>query len=779
MEIRVRGRVQGVGFRPTVWRLARALRLSGEVLNDGEGVLIRVRGDEAAITRLLVRLRHESPPLARIDRIESRYVAAAVLPGFRIVESQSNDIRTEIAPDAAVCTACAAEIFDPYQRRFRYAFTTCTHCGPRLSIATHIPYDRATTTMARFAICAACRSEYDDPADRRFHTEAIACHVCGPKPKLVRCDGRAVTFASYSMLDDCDAVCTLLQRGHIVAIKGIGGYQLACDATNEEAVLRLRGAKRRASKPLPLMARDIEIIRRYCSPDGEEMHALTGPAGPIVLLPATGQKLPDAVAPGLGIFGFMLPTTPLHLLVLRRMNRPVIMTSGNISDEPQIIDDREALTRLGGIAEFALIHDRPIAMRLDDSVVRVMDGAARILRRGRGFAPAAIALPKGFAGAAELLAVGGDLKSAFCLLKGGKAVLSQHVGDLGDVTTYDDYLLGVQRLTALFAHVPAATAVDRHPEYRSTEFARARGIPMIEVQHHHAHVAACLVENGHRIDAPPVLGVVLDGLGWGDDETIWGGEFLLADYRIAKRLATFKPVAMPGGDAAAREPWRSLYAHLTAEMSWAELTMSFAELEIYGMLNAGPRATLDAMIRSRINASKASSCGRLFDAMAAALGICNDGQGYEGEAATKLEALVCQDTLLREDEELAYPFTTPNLPGLHIPYVEPLAMWRAVLGDLILRTSPGVIAARFHKGLAKVIATMAEQLARRQESDESRFDTVALSGGCFQNKVLLEQTASRLRSAGFTVFSHALVPSNDGGLALGQAAVAAAILLAT
>ena len=779
VEIRVRGRVQGVGFRPTVWRLAHDLNLSGEVLNDGEGVLIRAAGEQQAIDGFLARLRSAPPPLAHIARIETQPVAIDVAPGFRIVESSVGRASTEIAPDAAICPECAAEIFDPYERRFRYPFTTCTHCGPRLSIATGIPYDRALTTMAGFPLCAACRVEYDDPADRRFHAEASACHICGPKAKLVRLDGRAVSFECFSMLDDCDAVATLLQRGHIVAIKGIGGYQLACDATNADAVGRLRAAKRRETKPLALMARDLKIIRRYCTPDDDETRLLHSPAGPIVLLRAIGpESLPEAVAPGVGMLGFMLPSATLHLLALHRMQQPVVMTSGNATDAPQIIDDREAMERLDGIAEFALTHDRPIAMRVDDSLVRVIDGAPRVLRRGRGYAPAAIALPEGFAGAPDLIAMGGELKNAFCLLADGKAVLSPYIGDLADAATCDDYRRSLDHFAALFDHRPTAIAIDKHPEYRSSKLGHARaqdaGLPLVEVQHHHAHVAACLAENGRALEAPPVLGIVLDGLGWGDDETIWGGEFLLADYRAAKRLGTFKPVAMPGGDAASREPWRNLYAHLTAEMGWAELTMNFATLDLYRNLASRPRATLDAMIKSGTSAPTASSCGRLFDAVAAALDICRDRQRHEGDAAGRLEALIGEPTLHDEDDTLAYPFTIPFLPDSGLPYIEPLAMWRALLGDLILATPAPVVAARFHTGLAKAILAMVIKLA----GDDKRFDTVALSGGCFQNKVLFEETATRLRAAGFTVLTHSQVPMNDGGLALGQAAVAAARLIA-
>jgi hydrogenase maturation protein HypF len=778
VEIRVRGRVQGVGFRPTVWRLAQELRLSGEVLNDGEGVLIRAAGAKSAIDFLVARLHDEPPPLAQIASIETRPAAFTSPAGFRIVESRAGAAATEIAPDAAICPACAAEIFDPYERRFRYPFATCTHCGPRLSIATAVPYDRATTTMASFPLCPACGAEYGDPADRRFHAEATACHVCGPKARLVRLDGRAVSFECFSMLDDVDAVCTLLQRGHIVAIKGLGGYQLACDATNGDAVARLRIAKRRETKPLALMARDLDVIRRYCTPDDSGIRALQSSAAPIVLLRADGpEALPEAVAPGIATLGFMLPTTPLHMLALRRMSRPVVMTSGNVTNAPQIIDDREAMERLGAIAEFALVHDRPIALRVDDSLVRVIDGAPRVLRRSRGLAPAATPLPEGFEEAPDLVAMGGELKSAFCLVADGKAVLSPYIGDLDDAATCDDYRRAMDHFAALFDHRPGAVAIDKHPEYRSAKLGRARAqdenLPLVEVQHHHAHVAACLGENGRPLDAPPVLGIVLDGLGWGDDGTIWGGEFLLTDYRAAHRLGTFKPVAMPGGDAAAREPWRNLYAHLTAEMGWAELTMNFAEVEVIRDLTRRPHATLDAMIEAGTNAPRASSCGRLFDAVAAALGICRDRQGHEGDAASRLEALVCEKTLRDEDDTLAYPFSIPNLPGSGLPYVEPLAMWRALLGDLILGTPAPVIAARFHKGLAKILAAMAAKLA----GDERSFDTVALSGGCFQNKVLFEEGVARLRAAGFTVLAHSQVPMNDGGLALGQAAIAAARLI--
>lgn len=745
IELRVRGRVQGVGFRPTVCRIARELGLSGEVQNDGEGVLIRVAGEGSAILGLLDRLEREPPPLARIERIEQGRFTTPCLPGFRITETASGTAHTEITPDAAICPACAREVLDASQRRHQYAFANCTHCGPRFSIVRAIPYDRSATTMAHFALCASCGREYRDPQDRRFHAEAIACTECGPRVRLV---------PEASSRDPIQLAAELLQGGHILAVKGLGGYQLACDATNPDVVSRLRAVKHRETKPFALMARDMDVIRRYCLVSPHEARLLSSPEAPIVLLRAAGESLPEDVAPGLTTFGFMLPTTPLHLLLLRHIDHPVVMTSGNLTDEPQITDDDAALAGLGGIADFVLLHDRPIATRVDDSVVRVVAGSARVLRRARGFAPAAIPLPPGFATAPELIAAGGELKATFCLVKDGKAILSQHIGDLEDPRTFDDYRNGIAHYTALFDHRPTAIAADLHPEYLSSKYARERKLRLIEVQHHHAHVAACLAENGRALHSAPVLGVVLDGLGWGGDGTIWGGEFLLANYRHAKRCGMFKAVAMPGGTAAVREPWRNLYAHLKAA----------------GLQPHRPNSVLDAMIRNGVNSPMGSSCGRLFDAVAAALGICRDRQSHEGQAASRLEALVCERTLHQEDDELAYPF---SLAVMEPVCIDPAAMWRTLLDDLARETPHPVIAARFHKGLAIAVVAMARHLAAYVT-----FDTVALSGGCFQNAVLLEQTERRLRDAGCNVLSHSIVPANDGGLALGQAAVAAAQLIA-
>lgn len=780
VEVRVRGRVQGVGFRPTVWRIARRLGLDGDVLNDGEGVLIRVRGVSSTVTALISELCASPPPLAEITGIETRDYDGNIEPGFVIIDSKAGAARTEISPDAATCRACAAEVLDPFLRRFRYPFTNCTHCGPRLSIVLSVPYDRATTTMAPFPLCETCGTEYRDPADRRFHAEATACHICGPTARLIRFDGRAFSFEQHSMLDEVDAALGLIQKGEIVAIKALGGYQLACDATRPATVALLRQRKRRDAKPFALMARDLDVVRRYAMVSDEEEAALASREAPIVLLAADGpEELPDEIAPGLNTLGFMLPSTPLHLLLLKRMGRPVVMTSGNLSDEPQLIDDGEAAEKLSSIAPYALTHNREIANRIDDSVVRSMGGKLRVLRRARGYAPASIGLPPGFEQAPEILAYGAELKSTFCLVKDGRAVLSQHQGDLEHALTYDDFRKNIALYRDLFDHRPVTLAADLHPEYLSAKLARAtatsENLLLLEVQHHHAHTAACLAENGRPLAAASVLAIVLDGLGYGSDGAIWGGEFLLADYRRFERLGTFKPVAMPGGAQAIREPWRNLHAHLMAEMGWPSFAMNFGELDLFAALTAKPLRTIDAMIKASVNSPKASSCGRLFDAVAAALGICFDRQAYEGEAAARLETIVSMQTLVEEGDDLAYPLPIPNLKGSGLPYIEPLGMWNAILGDLILKTPAPVIAARFHKGLAKSIAAMTLKLARRDEDDAApRFDTVALSGGCFQNKVLFEQVVSRLEALDFNVLTHSRVPANDGGVALGQAAIAAA-----
>jgi hydrogenase maturation protein HypF len=787
--IRVRGLVQGVGFRPTMWRLARRLGLRGWVANDGDGVRIHVCGPASAVEDFVLELPGESPPLARIDRIELE--PAAIVPadaGFYIATSGAAAVDTGVAPDAATCPACVAEILDPFGRRYRYPFTNCTHCGPRLSIIDRMPYDRTATRMADFTMCGACAGEYRDPADRRFHAEPIACHACGPKLELARADGRGLVLESLSALDPADAACTLLQRGHIVGIQGVGGYQLACDATDAAAVTRLRRLKRRERKPLAMMARDLAVIRRYAIVGEQEAALLASSAAPIVLLQRTAIAagnprrhdgaaiLAEGVAPGIDQLGFMLPNSPLHHLLLRRMPRPIVLTSGNLSDEPQAIDAQDARRRLGSIAEYFLEHDRGIARRVDDSVVRVVAGRPRVLRRARGYAPASLRLPPGFEAAPRILSFGGELKNTFCLLRHGTAVMSPHMGDLQDALTRADYERALQDFGRFFEFEPQILACDLHPDYASSQLARAEaarsGLPLVASQHHHAHIAACMAENAVACDAPAVLGVALDGMGLGPDGTLWGGEFLLADYAGFRRLGTFKPVALLGGEAAVREPWRNTYAHIMAQMGWAAFAMNYSELELYAFLQAQQRSLLDGMLRHGVNSPLASSCGRLFDAAAAAMGLVRERAWYEGQGAVELEAVVDHRCLREEDDRLSYPFPIPRLAGL--PYIEPLGFWCALFGDMILRTPVGVMSARFHRGLSNAIVRMVEQLAAQLDADGTARPTVALSGGVFQNRILFERVSSGLEAKGFAVLTHSQVPCNDGGLALGQAAIAAA-----
>ena len=780
LQIRVRGRVQGVGFRPAVWRLANEYGLDGEVLNDSEGVLIRTRGPADRIESLIARLSRDAPPLSRVEAIEKESFSGDIKAGFRIVESASGKARTEIAPDAVICAACATEILSPTSRRFRYPFTNCTHCGPRLTIVRGVPYDRSVTAMAPFPMCRQCADEYENPADRRFHAEPIACVACGPRARLVRLNKDAPLLDQSGERDAIKATFELIRHGEIVAVKALGGYQLACDATQADAIARLRQLKRRDRKPFALMARDIDVIRRYCRVSPAEERALCSPVAPIVLLDANGpQSLPDGIAPGMALLGFMLPSTPLHVLLLGESDFPMVMTSGNLSDEPQVIDDIEAATKLASIARYALTHDRDIVNRVDDSVVRLAAGKIRVLRRARGFAPASSRLPQGFEKTPDILAFGPQMKATFCVVKDGRAVLSQHQGDLEEAATSDDYRRNLGLFAMLFDHEPVLLACDKHPQYRSTYQAREQaakiGVPLVEVQHHHAHVAACIAENGRPLHAPPVLGVAFDGLGYGMDATVWGGEFLLADYRGFQRLGSLIPVAMPGGAKASREPWRNLYAHLTAVMEREQLITDFGKLEAVARLTKKPLATLDAMVKGNVNSPLSSSCGRLFDAVAAALGLCFERQSYEGEAAMLLEAAACCDTLQQAGKAYAYPFALSSLEDSGLLCIDPRPMWRALLGDLMSRVPIGVIADRFHKGLAAAVARMAARLAHDDDGRGQRFDTVALSGGCFHNRILLEETVRHLEDHGFHVLSHAEVPAGDGGVALGQAVVAAAL----
>ena len=765
----IRGQVQGVGFRPTVWRVAHELGLTGNVRNTGDGVEVRLWGMNS--DDFADQLRRQLPALAQIDDWERVPLTGPAPEEFSIDVSASSNMKTSVTPDINMCADCRSEIRDPFERRYRYPFANCTNCGPRFSIIEDAPYDRAKTTMDPFDPCLDCSTEYKDPADRRFHAQPVACHACGPRAWLEKLGRGTVNPESFSMMDDVDAAGGALMRGFILAVKGIGGFHLACDATKPDVVCTLRKRKRRKGKAFALMARDLDIIRRYAAVSDQEAALLNSSAAPIVLLKARGEALPDAVAPGLDRLGFMLPHTPLHHLLLARMERPVVMTSGNISGQPQCTENSDARADLAGIADFALMHNRKIANRIDDSVVRVDAGHTRILRRARGYAPAAIHLPEGFPKNRHVLALGPELKNTFSLVKDGQVILSQHMGDLEDLSTQADIDHNLDLYQSLYRFSPDLIAVDRHPEYLSTKrgYAMAQDRPIVEVQHHHAHIASCLVDNGRAITAPPVLGIALDGLGLGDDGTFWGGEFLIADYRGYRRAGCLKPVALPGGSVAVREPWRNAYAHLMAEMGWAEFEMNFADLELYQKLNATPRKTLDAMMASNTNAPLSSSCGRLFDAAAAIIGMAWEQQDYEGQAAMQFEA-VLDEAALDEPEDHAYPFAIPLLGGKGLPYIEPLAVWRAMLGDLILKTPVGVMSARFHRGLANAIAAMTARI-----TSDTGIDTVALTGGCFQNATLFSLVSARLKDRGLTLLSHSKIPANDGGLSLGQAAVALAI----
>jgi hydrogenase maturation protein HypF len=775
--IRIRGLVQGVGFRPTVWRLARDCGLAGEVWNDAEGVMIRAWGRPIDLDRFLRRLEEQPPPLARIDAVEWALAGDSPIDvGFHIVSSRAGEVHTAVGPDAATCHACLGETLDPCDRRYNYPFTNCTHCGPRLSIVRAVPYDRCNTSMAEFALCPACRAEYEDPEDRRFHAQPTACPSCGPHAWLERFVDDRTEPQRLTGCEAVEAARDLMISGSIIAIKGLGGFNLACDACNEDAVARLRDCKRRYAKPFALMARDLDVIRRYCAVDSQEESRLKSAAAPIVILPATGpDRVAEAVAPGYATLGFMLPNTPLHHLLLRDLDRPFVMTSGNLSQEPQCTDNEDARRRLSTIADYGLFHNRDIVNRLDDSVVRVMLGKTRLVRRARGYAPAPVRLPAGFEHAGPLLALGGELKSTFCFLKDGQAILSQHIGDLEDAATLADYQKALSLYLALYNHTPETIAVDMHPDYLSSKLGRERaladGCRIEEVQHHHAHIASCLAENAIPLDTRPVLGIALDGLGLGPDGTLWGGEFLLADYKTFERVGCFPPVTMPGGAQAVHQPWRNTFAHLEAAIGWERCKQEHAGLELVQDLDSKPLGTLAAMMRKGINSPLSSSCGRLFDAIAAAVGLCRDAVSYEGEAAIALESIADARTLARED---GYPIPVLvqalDLGGL--PTMDFSPLWGAILDDLEGAAPAGAIAARFHRGLVRAIVAMVCHIFERKNRRLERI--VALSGGSFQNKLLLEGVSHTLEGLGLTVLTHGQVPANDGGLALGQAAIAAA-----
>ncbi|MFJ9419893.1 carbamoyltransferase HypF [Streptomyces sp. NPDC101227] len=763
-RITVRGVVQGVGFRPFVHSLATELGLTGQVTNTGEGVLAEVEGEPAALARFAARIRADAPPLAAVEAVDAEDIAPTGGTGFVILPSHTDGpARTLVSPDAATCDACLAELRDPADRRHRHPFLTCTHCGPRFTIVTALPYDRAKTTMARFPMCPRCAREYADPTDRRFHAQPIACHDCGPRLRLVggpphEHDGDPLTGARR-----------LLADGAIVAVKGLGGYHLVCDAAQDHAVSLLRRRKARGNKPFALMVRQADDIEHLVHLTAEERALLTGPARPIVLLrrrtPNPTPGLSPAVAPGSPDLGVMLPYTPLHHLLFGLPGDPpgprlLVMTSGNVAGEPIVTDDDEALRRLAHLADAWLTHDRPIQVPCDDSVIRICDGEPLFVRRSRGHAPLPITLPLSVPPA---LAVGGDLKNVLCLGEGRRAWLSAHIGDMDDLATQEAFGRAEAHLETVTGVRPGLLAADRHPGYRSTRWARRHtgDRPLIHVQHHHAHIAAAMAENG--LDGRrPVIGVAFDGTGYGDDNAVWGGEILLADYDGYRRFGRLRYVPLPGGDTTVRRPYRMALAQLRAAgIDWT------GDLPPVAACPPDERRLLERQLERGLHCVPTSSMGRLFDAVSSLAGVCHHA-GYEAQAAIELEAAALTAHGDHDPGSPGYAFALDAADPAATALADAAPVLAAIVDDLRSGTAPALIAARFHTAVATLVRRCCA-LAR----ERTGLDTVALTGGVFANTLLAGTTARLLRRDGLTVLRHRRVPPNDGGLALGQLVVAA------
>ena len=754
-RVRVEGIVQGVGFRPYVFGLATRLALAGFVGNDAQGVFLEIEGPEEAVAEFLRVLETEPPPLAVIERVSADAVPAMGEERFTIVESRTGgEAQALVSPDTATCGDCLAELFDPADRRYRYPFTNCTNCGPRFTIVRGVPYDRPLTTMAPFEMCAACAAEYHDPADRRFHAQPVCCPDCGPR--LVLADPQRRPLPGTGT-DPLGAAVARLLAGEIVAVKGLGGYHLAVRADDEAAVARLRARKHREEKPFAVMVAGLEAAAGLGDFGPEEAGLLGGLRRPIVLAPKQdGIALAPSVAPGNRSLGLMLPYTPLHHLLARDLGVPFVLTSGNLTDEPIASTDDDAFDRLDSIADCFLLHDRAIHIRTDDSVVRAFRGRVFLVRRSRGFAPEPVLLPWAFP--RPVLATGAELKSTFCLAKDRRAFVSHHIGDLENYETYASFRDGIEHFGRIFDIEPEVVAHDLHPEYLSTKHAHdladleGAGVELTGVQHHHAHIASCLADNG---EAGPVIGVAFDGLGFGPDGTIWGGEILVADLAGFERAAHFAPVPMPGGAAAIREPWRMAAAY-------ADAAFEGSVPEQLGVLqrNAERWPQVTSLARAGVSAPLTSSAGRLFDAVAALLGV-RDAVSYEGQAAIELEQLADPVESGAYGLELTDRGGTLQLAGS--------GLVRAVVADQAEGTPPPIIAARFHNGLAAGVAEVCRRLRA-----ERGLGTVALSGGVFQNLLLLERCVAALERDRFRVLLHGRVPPNDGGISLGQAAVAGA-----
>ncbi len=746
-ELLVTGAVQGVGFRPFAYRLAHELSLGGFVRNEARGVFLHLTGPAPALEAFAIRLCSDALPPIRVEAVTvlQRGPAADHLP-FQILASDSaGPPEAVIMADLATCPACLREVLDPANRRHRYPFTNCTHCGPRFSIIQGIPYDRARTTMREFTPCPACRAEYENPADRRFHAQPNACPACGPQLAWWNPAGQLLAERE----DALRAAANALRAGQIVAVKGLGGFHLMCDARSETAVNELRARKHREEKPFAVMAPDLEGIRALCEVSDEEAALLQSPAAPIVLLARRAQTgVSEAVAPGNPSLGVLLPYTPLHHLLLRDLGFPVVATSGNLSDEPICTDEHEALLRLRGLADFFLVHNRPIARPLDDSIARIIAGKPCVLRRARGYAP--LPLPLARPAATPVLAVGAHMKTTVTLMLGARAMIGPHIGDLDTLEARRAFDRAIADLGTLYDTTPARWACDRHPDYASSAYARERGRDVIAVQHHHAHIASCMAEHG--LDGP-VFGLAWDGTGLGDDGTLWGGESLRVSRGNWQRIGTLRGFALPGGDPAARKP---LWSAVGALQEYVPDAMPGLAVELLGLPESEVR-TLMAVISKRINAPRTSSVGRWFDVVAALTGVCRFSS-FEGQAAMALEwsaTTVCS-------EPSPYPFDVSHENGLTVTSLSPALL--AVIADRRAGKAAGEIAARFHQTLAAVAVDQARQQPEK---------IVVLSGGCFQNRYLAERCINELRTAGYTPYWHQLVPPNDGGISLGQAWVAA------
>jgi hydrogenase maturation protein HypF len=760
MQLRVRGVVQGVGFRPYVYNLARRHGLNGFVLNSPRGVFIEVEGSAGAVEAFVVALPAEAPPLVRIAEILRSVIPAVGESEFAIRHSEGGESAFAlIPPDICVCEACLADSHDPRNRRFEYPFTNCTNCGPRYSIILDVPYDRPMTTMAEFAMCDACRAEYEDPANRRFHAQPNACPVCGPRLLLSEPGAAPDLHAGARAI--LERVADALRMGGIVAWKGLGGYQLACDARQPAAVEELRHRKKRSEKPFAIMVADVETAESLCWLSSRERQILLSPERPIVLL----RRRPDAdlaegVSPGNPATGVMLPCTPMHDLLFRVLRErwatapALIMTSGNISEEPIVIDNAEAERTLEGIADLFAHHNRRIHTRADDSVVRVVGEETMLIRRARGYAPRPVWLGRG---EAEVLACGAQQKNSLCLTRAGFALPSQHLGDLENFETLRFFEETFERMCRLFHVTPTAIAHDLHPGYLSTQYAKQReGVRLIGVQHHHAHIASCMAEHG--LDGR-VIGVAWDGTGFGTDGTIWGGEFLAADYLGFDRYARLRPVLLAGGDAGVREPWR---------VARACLIDTFGAIPTGALWDAmaGPERIriVDTMLQRQVQTILTSSAGRLFDAVASLIGL-RHSVSFEGQAAMMLEAGAYAWTGPTDEP---YEFT---LAGAAPVGIDLRPMIRQIVEGAQRGEPRPRIAARFHTTLVAIIAAVCGRMRT-----ELALNRVCLSGGCFQNARLLEGCLRTLREDGFEVFSHRAVPANDGGISLGQAAIACEIL---